>query len=77
MGNISSINKLNRFQEIPNKGLFTDMMWSDPVDNDTGYQEEEYKFNKKRSCSYLFGNKAANNLLDKNNLLCVVRAHEV
>jgi len=52
-------------------------MWSDPVENDTGQLDEEYKANKKRSCSYLFGVKAANNLLDKNNLLCIVRAHEV
>lgn len=52
-------------------------MWSDPVDNETGYQDKEYLPNKRRSCSYFFGNTATNHLLEKNNLLCVVRAHEV
>ena len=48
-------------------------MWSDPVENDTGYQDKDFIPNKKRSCSYIFGNSAANNFLDKNNLLCIVR----
>ena len=33
--------------------------------------------NKKRQCSYIFGSQATNAFLERNNLLCVVRAHEV
>eukprot|EP00347_Sterkiella_histriomuscorum_P009810 403339803 len=71
------INKIDRFKEIPKVGLFTDLMWSDPVENETGYQDQDFKKNNKRNCSYLFGSSAANNFLENNNLLCVVRAHEV
>ena len=74
---LNSIMRLDRFREIPKVGLFTDLMWSDPVENETGYQEADYKKNPKRNCSFLFGSGAANNFLDANNLLCVVRAHEV
>lgn len=52
-------------------------MWSDPVENETGFQEQDFKKNNKRNCSFLFGSTAANNFLESNNLLCVVRAHEV
>lgn len=52
-------------------------MWSDPVENETGYQEGDFKKNYKRNCSYLFGSQATNAFLESNNLLCVVRAHEV
>mmetsp|Transcript_10231 Transcript_10231/g.10196 ORF Transcript_10231/g.10196 Transcript_10231/m.10196 type:complete len:232 (+) Transcript_10231:284-979(+) len=75
--NIAVLNKLDRFKEIPKQGLVTDLMWSDPVENETGYQDKDYIPNKKRSCSYIFGNSAANSFLDKNNLLCIVRGHEV
>ena len=34
------INRLDRFKEIPRVGLFTDLMWSDPVENETGYLDE-------------------------------------
>jgi len=34
--NMQAINKIDRFKEIPRVGLFTDLMWSDPVENDTG-----------------------------------------
>lgn len=52
-------------------------MWADPVENETGYLDKDFEMNKKRNCSYMFGNKAVNNFLDYNNLLCIVRAHEV
>jgi serine/threonine-protein phosphatase 2B catalytic subunit len=75
--NMQAIYKIDRFKEIPRVGLFTDLMWSDPVENETGYLDELFSKNSKRSCSFLFGNQAANNFLEMNNLLCVVRAHEV
>ena len=74
---MQAINKIDRFKEIPRVGLFTDLMWSDPVENETGYLDELFSKNSKRSCHFLFGNQAANNFLEMNNLLCVVRAHEV
>lgn len=32
---VDEIEHLNRFQEIPHEGAFTDIMWSDPDDEDT------------------------------------------
>ena len=63
--------------EPPTSGLVADLMWADPVEHDTGYQDKEWVDNKKRCCSYVFGSEAANNFLERNNLLCIVRAHEV
>ena len=33
---LDDIKKIDRFKEIPKMGLFSDLMWADPVDNDTG-----------------------------------------
>jgi len=33
---LADIEKINRVKEIPKTGLFCDLMWADPVDNDTG-----------------------------------------
>ena len=37
---MQAINRIDRFKEIPRIGLFTDLMWSDPVENETGYLDE-------------------------------------
>ena len=66
-----------RFKEPPAVGLVADLMWADPSEDDTGAQEKEWLDNKKRSCSYIFGQEATNKFLEANSLLCVVRAHEV
>ena len=34
---LQELSKLNRFTEIPKKGMFCDMMWADPVDNNDGH----------------------------------------
>jgi serine/threonine-protein phosphatase 2B catalytic subunit len=39
------IKKIDRFKEIPKSGLFCDMMWADPIDNDTGKLENGQKYN--------------------------------
>ena len=74
---ISDINKINRFQEPPNSGLFLDLLWSDPVDNNSGILQEDYIFNEQRGCSYIYGGEALNKFLLENKLLSVIRAHEV
>ena len=33
----------------------SDILWADPVDNDTGYCENFYKPNEVRGCSYFYG----------------------
>lgn len=42
---IQHINKINRFREIPKQGLFCDMLWSDPVGNETGKTTDLFELN--------------------------------
>ena len=37
----------------------------------------EWRNNPSRGCSYTYGYKAIREFLDRNNLVCIVRAHEV
>jgi serine/threonine-protein phosphatase 2B catalytic subunit len=71
---LEQINKINRFQETPLEGIFCDLLWADPAEDDkaasTTFQE-----NDERECSYYFGKKSAKKLLDANKLMTIVRAH--
>lgn len=67
--------KIDRFKEIPKAGLFCDLMWADPVDNDTGKMDSIVKVNEARGCSYFFGYELCKQFLTKNSLLSVIRAH--
>ena len=69
--------KIDRFHEPPKSGLFCDLLWSDPVENDGGYLENGWKGNEVRGCSWFFGLEPTNRFLQKNNLISVIRAHEV
>jgi len=73
---LEDIGKIDRFKEPPKQGIFCDLLWSDPVDNEEGVCDNIYKFNNIRGCSYFFGNEAITKFLTKNNLLCLIRAHE-
>jgi serine/threonine-protein phosphatase 2B catalytic subunit len=73
---LDDINRLERFKEPPKQGLFCDLLWSDPVDNDDGICENIYRMNDVRGCSYFYGNEAVGKFLEQNNLLSVIRAHE-
>ncbi|CEL93926.1 unnamed protein product [Vitrella brassicaformis CCMP3155] len=76
---ISQIGSINRFQEPPRNGLFCDLLWSDPVDEEKEEHlahPEPFFPNDVRGCSYFFGYEAASGFLDKNGLLSVIRAHE-
>jgi serine/threonine-protein phosphatase 2B catalytic subunit len=73
---LNDIIKMDRFQEIPKSGLMCDMIWSDPVEDDFGKLEVQFKQNDARGCAYFFGKDAVNKFLKKNNLLSVIRAHE-
>ena len=73
---IADIEKIGRVKEIPKSGLFCDLVWADPVDNDTGKLDGMTKANDARGCSYYFGYELAKSFLNKNGLLSVIRAHE-
>ena len=34
LNSMDDLNNLDRFVEVPNKGLLCDLLWSDPVSND-------------------------------------------
>eukprot|EP00918_Siedleckia_nematoides_P096672 GHVU01212076.1.p1 GENE.GHVU01212076.1~~GHVU01212076.1.p1 ORF type:complete len:508 (+),score=108.41 GHVU01212076.1:110-1633(+) len=76
---LSQVKSIERFQEPPRAGLFCDLLWADPVDE----EKEEHRGNKEaffpndvRGCSFFFGYDAAAAFLDRNGLLSVIRAHE-
>lgn len=67
---------MDRFKEIPKSGIFCDLMWADPVDNNTGTLDSIVKVNDVRGCSYFFGYELSKGFLQKNKLLSIIRAHE-
>ncbi|TBU08301.1 subunit A of calcineurin [Hamiltosporidium magnivora] len=73
---VDSINSVNRFCEIPLSGIICDLLWSDPSPK---YDKtpKSFFFNENRRCSYFYSYEGVCNFLNKNNLLMVVRGHEV
>ena len=74
---LEDLRKVNRFHEPPKMGIFCDILWSDPIENDTGTLEGGWKGNEVRGCSWFFGVEAITKFLKKNHLLSLIRAHEV
>lgn len=74
---LKDIQSVNRFIEPPRSGLLCDLLWSDPVDSPDGKTTEVYKTNETRGCSYFFGADATKRLLKENDLISVIRGHEV
>lgn len=79
LSQVSQVSQVNRFSEPPRQGLFCDLLWADPADE----EKEEHLANNGRffpndvrGCSYFFGFEAACNFLERNSLLAVIRAHE-
>ncbi|CAD8078490.1 unnamed protein product [Paramecium primaurelia] len=73
---LEDIKKIDRYHEPPRSGLFCDILWSDPVDNDQGSLENGWRGNEVRGCSWFFGVDAVHRFLQRNNLISVIRAHE-
>lgn len=69
----------DRFKEVPSDGLMCDLLWSDPLeDYDTFLDDSNELFidNNQRGCSYMYTFKAVELFLQRNNILCIIRAHE-
>jgi serine/threonine-protein phosphatase 2B catalytic subunit len=75
---IDDIQKLDRFIEPPATGIMCDLLWSDPA-KEYGSEagSEHFLHNGARGCSYHYTYKGVCAFLDRNKLLCMIRAHEV
>ncbi|KAJ3439540.1 serine/threonine-protein phosphatase 2b catalytic subunit 1-related [Anaeramoeba flamelloides] len=78
LSNVEMINGIDRFREPPRKGLFTDLLWSDPFTdyNSSEGNGERFVYNSDRRCSFQYSYDAVVDFLIENDLMCVIRAHE-
>lgn len=76
MSSIEDLNKLDRFQEIPEQGLICDLLWSDPIADDFA-AKYDFQDNPERACSFKYGLKPTKRLLESNDFTLLVRAHQV
>jgi serine/threonine-protein phosphatase 2B catalytic subunit len=53
---LDQINEIDRKQEIPLDGIFCDLMWADPMEDDEAVHGD-FKENPERDCSNYFGKK--------------------
>lgn len=67
---LDQVRTIERAQEIPHKGPFCDLMWSDPEEVDTWAISP-------RGAGWLFGSKVTNEFVRMNNLKLVCRAHQL
>jgi serine/threonine-protein phosphatase 2B catalytic subunit len=68
---ISELQQIDRFKEVPSKGILCDLLWSDPLDD----QGLNWRSNAVRQCSFYFGVAHSRNFLNKNNLKMIIRGH--
>ena len=67
---LDQIRLIERNQEIPHKGAFCDLVWSDP-------EEVESWTVSPRGAGWLFGAKVTAEFLSNNNLKLICRAHQL
>lgn len=67
---LDQIRTIDRNQEIPYKGAFCDLVWSDPED-------VEYWSQSPRGAGWLFGALVTNDFMERNGLELICRAHQL
>lgn len=73
---VNQINEIDRFKEIPLKGLFCDLVWSDPFPGITSINENiQFLPNHERNCSILYGKALVKKFLSHNKLLAIIRSN--
>ncbi|CAG9329083.1 unnamed protein product [Blepharisma stoltei] len=73
---IEDIGDINRFREPPKDGIFCDILWSDPINDDYGRLSSQFQPNQARGCSFVFGHEAVTKFLDRTDLISIIRGHE-
>lgn len=84
---IEDIEAIERFQEPGKSGALCDLLWSDPIEEDTAdglsasdmkeWFEVTYVENASRGCGWIFGYAATREFIDTNGITAIIRAHEV
>lgn len=84
---IEDIDALDRFREPGKSGPLCDLLWSDPIEEDTAqglsdsdmkeWYEVTYVENASRGCGWIFGYAATREFIDQNGITAIIRAHEV
>jgi serine/threonine-protein phosphatase 6 catalytic subunit len=67
---LDQIRTINRNVEIPHKGAFCDLVWSDPEDMDTWAESP-------RGAGWLFGSLVTKDFMERNKLELICRAHQL
>lgn len=67
---LDHIRLIDRNQEIPHKGAFCDLVWSDP-------EEVDNWATSPRGAGWLFGAAVTNDFMHRNNLKLICRAHQL
>ena len=88
LNSLRDIDRINRFQEPGDFGVFRDLLWADPLQYEV-YEEKydegevdddwfdvDFLDNTVRNCSFFFGYKSVLRFLQNNNLRAIIRAHE-
>ncbi|CCA68662.1 related to calcineurin catalytic subunit [Serendipita indica DSM 11827] len=74
---VSDIDKINRFAEVPTKGLFCDLLWADPCPPGSEFPGGPlFLENSVRGCSYYYSYEAVCKFLKANGLSSIIRGHE-
>jgi serine/threonine-protein phosphatase PP1 catalytic subunit len=74
LSDLRQIRLIPRPTNIGDYGVLCDLLWADPARE---FQREMFRFNKGRGVSVVFNETALKTFLTENNLLMIIRAHEV
>ena len=74
MKDFNDVEAINRFDDVPTRGIFCDLLWADPV-KDEFAELRNFTKNSLRSCSVKFGYEPLKNLLKKTKTRMLIRGH--
>ena len=72
---LKRINNIDRKREPYAEDMLLDLLWADPADEDMEEFDQYFALNHERSCSVYFGAKPVRNLMKRNSLHSIIRAH--
>ena len=71
---MDDLQNLDRFVEVPHKGLLCDLLWSDPVSNDHS-MDRTFTKNRLRACSVKYGYEPLKEVLNFTKTNMLLRGH--